>query len=328
MPRKRYYTMRTTFPLHALRRLTDFREFMILVVILAAGIALFIATPLFLTRENLLTILLSVSTEGIVAIGMTVLLVTGGFDLSVGSTVGVCGAVTALCMVHGVPVIPAVLIGLGAGALIGLVNGTVIAYIGINPFITTLAMMNILRGLLLVLTGNTNISGLPGSFKWLGQGMVLGVQLPIILSIILIILGDIWLRKSRFFRQSYYIGGNERAAILSGIAVKRVTLFNYALTGLLAALAGIVMTARFGAASTTTGSGLELRVISAVIIGGASLQGGEGTILGSFLGCLLMAIIVNALTLLGVNVNWNTFVIGATLLIAVMIDTLAKRRRG
>ena len=136
------------------------------------------------------------------------------------------------------------------------------------------------------------------------------------------------LRKSRFFRQNYYIGGNERAAILSGIDVDRIKIFNYALTGFLAALAGIVMTARLGAASVTAGTGMELKVISAVIIGGASLQGGEGTVIGAFLGSLLMAIIVNSLTLLGVDIYWNTLVIGATLLLAVTIDTVGKKRRG
>lgn len=309
-----------------LKRLTDFREFMILAVIIVAAFGMWAATPYFLTAPNLMAVLLSLSIESIVAIGMTVLLVAGGFDLSVGSTVALCGALTAMGLVHGFPVPMAVILGLATGVGVGAVNGLIIAYVGINPFITTLGMMSILRGLLLVVTRGTNIAGLPESFNIIGQGKLLGVQLPIVLSIILIIVGDILLRKSRFFRQSYYIGGNLRAAVLSGIPVRKVTVFNYALIGFLAALAGIVMTARLGAASVTAGTGLELRVISAVIIGGASLQGGEGTVLGSFLGCLLMALIVNALTLLGVDVYWNTLVIGATLLIAVMLDTLVKHR--
>jgi ribose transport system permease protein len=135
------------------------------------------------------------------------------------------------------------------------------------------------------------------------------------------------LRKSRFFRQNYYIGGNEKAARLSGIPVDKMKILSYTLTGLLAGIAGIVMTARLGSASVTAGSGLELRVITAVIIGGASLQGGEGTVVGAFLGSLLMALITNALTLLGVDVYWQTFVIGATLLVAVLIDRLGKLRK-
>lgn len=155
--------------------------------------------------------------------------------------------------------------------------------------------------------------------------MVLGIQTPIIIAAVLIVVGDILLRRFRFFRQNYYIGGNERAARLSGIAVDRMKTLAYVLTGLFAGLAGIVMTSRLGAASMTAGTGLELRVITAVIIGGASLQGGEGTVLGAFLGSLLMALITNALTLLGVDVYWQTFVIGATLLAAVMIDQLGKK---
>jgi ribose transport system permease protein len=311
-----------------LKRLTEFREFMILYLIVLAGIAMSVASPIFLTRGNILATLLGLSIESIVAIGMTVLLVSGGFDLSVGSTVALTGAVTALCLVNGFPVYLAVPVGLGLGALIGLLNGLIIAEIGINPFITTLAMMSIVRGVLQVVTGGQNVSGLPHSFKVTGQGSLFGIQYPILISLALIVLGDLLLRKSRFFRQNYYIGGNEKAAILSGIDVKRMKIFNYGLTGFLAALAGIIMTARLGAASNTAGEGLELRVISAVIIGGASLQGGEGTVAGAFLGSLLMAMIVNALTLLGVSIYWTTLVIGATLLTAVMIDTLGKKRKG
>ncbi len=311
-----------------LRKLTDFREFMILMIIIGASIIMSLASPIFLTKLNILANLLSVSIEAIVAIGMTILMVSGGFDMSVGSTVALTGAVTAMSMNAGVPVLLAILIGLAVGVLIGGINGILIAKVGINPFITTLGMMSIVRGLLLVVTKARNITGLPSSFKVIGQGKVMGVQYPIIIALVLLIIGDVLLRKSRFFRQNYYIGGNERAAILSGIDVDRIKIFNYALTGFLAALAGIVMTARLGAASVTAGTGMELKVISAVIIGGASLQGGEGTVIGAFLGSLLMAIIVNSLTLLGVDIYWNTLVIGATLLLAVTIDTVGKKRRG
>lgn len=313
--------------MNRLKQLTQFREFMILLIILVAGVIMSFASPIFLTQGNLLSLLLSLSIESIVAIGMTVLMVAGGFDLSVGSTVALTGAVTAFCLRAGAPVPVAIAAGLALGTLIGVLNGVIIAKIGINPFITTLGMMSIVRGILLVVTQGKNIAGLPESFKVIGQGTVSGIQYPILIAAVLIVIGDLLLRKSRFFRQNYYIGGNERAAVLSGIAVDSIKIFNYALIGCLAALAGIVMTARLGAASVTAGTGLELKVISAVIIGGASLQGGEGTVVGSFLGSLLMAIIVGSLTLLGVDVYWNTLVIGATLLLAVMIDVLGKRRQ-
>lgn len=313
--------------LDPLRRLTSFREFMILAIVVAGCVAMWITTPIFMTFANWSALLLQVSIECVVAIGMTILLVSGGFDLSVGSTFALAGAVTAMTIVSGVPPGIAFFIGLGTGAVIGFLNGFIIAKIGINPFVTTLAMMSIVRGLLLVITRGRNISGLPESFRVLGQGKVLGVQNPIWIALLMVLLGDILLRKSRFFRQNYYLGGNERAAVLSGIKVQRLKIFNYALTGALAAFSGILMTARLGAASVTAGTGLELKVISAVIIGGASLKGGEGTILGSFLGSLLMGILVGALTILGVDVYWNTLVIGATLLLAVLIDTFGRYRR-
>jgi len=239
----------------------------------------------------------------------------------------VCGAIAAMAAVSGVPTILAIVASLLLGAFIGFINGWIIARIGINPFVTTLAMMSIIRGILLVITRGKNIAGLPDDFQMLGQGEVLGVQNPIWIALLLVLLGDILTRKVRFFRQNYYLGGNERAARLSGIPVDRLKIFNYALTGVLAAFAGVIMTARLGAASVTAGTGLELKVISAVIIGGASLSGGEGTVLGSFLGALLMGILVGSLTLLGVDVYWNSLVIGGTLLVAVLLDSLGRRRR-
>ena len=308
-------------------RLTSFREFMILAIVVAGCIAMWLTTPIFMTFANWSALLLQVSVECVVAIGMTILLVSGGFDLSVGSTFALSGAVTAMTIVAGVHPTIAVVIGLGTGAVIGFLNGFIIAKVGINPFVTTLAMMSIVRGMLLVITRGRNISGLPESFRVLGQGSLFGIQNPIWIALLMVLVGDILLRKSRFFRQNYYLGGNERAAVLSGIKVERLKIFNYAFTGALAAFAGVLMTARLGAASVTAGTGLELKVISAVIIGGASLKGGEGTILGSFLGSLLMGILVGALTILGVDVYWNTLVIGATLLLAVLIDTFGRYRR-
>jgi ribose transport system permease protein len=313
--------------LDLLKRLTSFREFMILAIVVTGCVVMWFTTPIFMTFGNWSALLLQVSIECIVAIGMTVLLVSGGFDLSVGSTFALGGAVTAMAIVWGVPPLVAALLGLGTGAVIGFLNGFIIARIGINPFVTTLAMMSMVRGLLLVITRGRNISGLPESFRVLGQGSLFGIQNPIWIALLMVLIGDIFLRKSRFFRQNYYLGGNERAAVFSGIKVERLKIFNYAITGLLAAFAGILMTARLGAASVTAGTGLELKVISAVIIGGASLKGGEGTILGSFLGSLLMGILVGALTILGVDVYWNTLVIGATLLLAVLIDTFGRYRR-
>jgi ribose transport system permease protein len=273
----------------------------------------------------LLAVMLGLSLEAIIAVAMVHLMVTGGFDMSVGSIVAFTGACTALMLRGGVPVVFAVLLGMVLGAAIGLFNGLIVAKIGINPFVTTLSSLSLYRGLTLIVTRGQNVTGLPAAFKAIGQAKLWGIQTPIIISVVLLIIGDILLRNSRFFRQSYYIGGNEHAARLSGIAVDKIKILAYVLTGLFAAISGIVMTARLGSASVTAGTGLELRVITAVIIGGASLAGGEGTILGAFLGTLLMGLISNALTLTGVDVYWQTFVTGATLLTAVLIDTLSKK---
>jgi ribose transport system permease protein len=309
-------------------RLVAAHEFFLVVILLVAGLAMHLASDQFLSATNLSAMLLGLAVESIVAIGMTILLVSGGFDLSVGSTMALAGGVTAMVLVAGVPVVPAVLLGLLVGAAVGLVNGVVIAWVRLNPFIATLAMMSAARGLLLVLTGGNSITGLPAGFKVIGQWKPLGIQFPIIICLGLVLAFDFLLRRSRFLRQNYYIGSNEKAAFLCGIPVARMKIFNYTLTGLLAAVAGIVFAARFGAASMTAGRELELKVITAVVIGGASLSGGEGTILGAFLGSCLMALISDAITMLGVDANWNQLVLGLALFTAVLIDTINKRRRG
>jgi len=309
------------------RRLADQREFVLAVTLLAMVAYVAVRHPEALTLDNMSVVFLALSVQAIVAIGMTNLLVSGGFDLSVGSTAGLTAAVAALAMRSDVPVPVAILLGLALGAAIGVANGLMIAKIGINPFITTLGMMGVIRGLLEVITQGQNISGLPDAFKWIGQEKFLGVQHPILICLVMVAVGDVLLRKSRFFRQNYYIGGSEKAAVLSGINVDAMKVFNYTLTGALAAVAGILLASRFGSVSISLGKDMELKVITAVIIGGASLQGGEGTVFGAFLGSLLMAMIVSAITIFQIDVYWTTFIIGATLLVAVLIDTLTKRGR-
>jgi len=315
----------------ALRRivaLADRREFMILYIIVLGVIGLTYAKPEFLSKPSVAAVMLSLTATSIIAIGMTILLVSGTFDLSVGSTFALAGTVTAIWLKGGMPAPMAIGLGLGVGVLIGLINGLIITEIGINAFITTLGMMGLVRGLMMVVSGGRNISELPATFNALGQGeLIPGVQNPIVISIVLIVVCDFLLRRSRFFRQSYYIGGNESAAILSGINVKRIKVFNFALVGFLAALAGIITTARLGSASTSAGNGLELKVISAAIIGGASLKGGAGTILGALLGAVLMSIIVSSITLLDIGTNWVDFVIGAALLLAVMADMTGRKTK-
>ncbi len=307
-------------------RLARQREFVILLTVILVVVMMSFASPVFLTTGNILALLLSLSIESLIAVGMVNLMVGGGFDMSVGSVLGFTGVIAAMLMRASVPVPLAVLLALVLGGAIGLWNGLIVAKLKINPFVTTLSSLSIFRGLTYILTSGRNIAGLPDSFKQIGQFRLAGVQLPIIYAAVVLIVGDILMRNARFFRQNYYIGGNERAARLSGINVDGVTIFNYVLTAVLAAMAGIVFTSRMGSSSCQAGNGLELRVITAVILGGASLRGGSGSVFGAFLGVLLMALIANALTLLNVDIYWQTFVVGVVLIVAVFIDTVSRSK--
>lgn len=309
------------------RKAAKQREIFIFLIIMAIALGMSIQTPIFYSFGNLSALLLGVSIEVIIAVGMANLMISGGFDMSVGSVLAFSGAISAMSVKAGAPVILAVLIGIAIGLMAGLFNGFVVAKLKINPFVTTLASLSLFRGLTLIVTRGQNVAGLGDSFNTIGQSVWLGLQSPIWYAVILVIIGDIVMRNSRFFRQNYYIGGNDKSARLSGINVDRMTILNYAIVGILAGIAGVVVTSRMGSASVTQGTGLELRVITSTIIGGASLQGGEGSVLGAFLGSLLMALITNALNLLGVDVYWHTFVTGATLLLAVLIDQMGKNRK-
>lgn len=309
------------------RQLASFREFVLLLVIIAFALIMTAATPIFLTRLNIEAILLALSVESTIAIGMVILLISGGLDLSVGSTLAFVGVVAGLALTGGVGALPSMLIGLLAAFAVGLLNGMLVAKLKINPFITTLGTMITIRGLLLILAQGRAVLNLPKSFTVIGQGRLFGIQYPIFALILLVIGGDLLLRNSRFFRQSYYIGGNENAARLSGINVDLVKIFNYCLVAVLAGVAGLMITARFGSSSLTVGTGIELRVITACIIGGASLSGGEGSVLGAFLGALFMGMLANALNLLGVDVYYQSFITGLILILAVVFDVLNERRK-
>ncbi|MHB1347819.1 MAG: ABC transporter permease [Candidatus Humimicrobiaceae bacterium] len=306
-----------------LKGITKQREFVIFIIVVIVFTIMSFASPVFLSGRNLLALLLSLSIESVIAVGMVMLFVSGGFDLSVGSVLGFTGVIVAMLLKAGIPTYLAMLIALLAGGVVGLWNGFVVAKLKINAFVTTLASLSIIRGLTFILTKGRNIAVLPDSFKAVGQARIGDmVQLPIIYALIFVIAGDILLRNSRFFRQSYYIGGNEKAAKLSGINVDKIIIINFVITALFAAFAGVVFASRMGSASAQAGSGLELKVITAVILGGASLQGGSGSVFGAFLGVFLMALIYNALTLLGVDIYWQQFVVGIVLISAVIIDTL------
>jgi len=305
------------------------RELTILASVVLAVVVFGALNPRFLRLESALTILEGASTDGLIVIGMTVVIVCGAFDMSVGSAMAVCGLVAALAMKAHAPIALAVLAALAAGALIGWTNGFIVARLKINPFITTLGTMSILRGIVQVVTRSVPPSGFPEGFlkiAWgsaftlrLPGGPPLEVRFPILLLVAAMIAGDVLLRRMAYLRQVYFVGSNEPAARLTGIPAARVKIFAFMLTGVLAAAAGVIATSRANAIDANAGMGAELRVIAAVIVGGASLSGGRGSILGSFLGLLLMQIITMGLVFIDVAAEAQQIAIGLVLILAAII---------
>ena len=282
----------------------------------------------FPTFDNISLVLLNLSIESIVAVGMMLLLISGMFDLSVGSVVAFAGSITAYLMYYYGMYTPfAILIGLGLSGIVGLVNGLLVAKVGINPLIQTLAMMGIVRGLALMIAG-AGIQNLPADFNAIGQTKILGIQSPVWFMLIIVAVFSILVARTVFFRQFYYIGGNEKAANLSGIRVDRVKIIGFVIISSLAGIAGILLASRLGAALATSGRGMDLRGITAVILGGASLLGGQGKIIGALLGTLFMGLVSNIMILARVSGYWQEIILGLILIGAVAIDILLKKRAG
>jgi ribose transport system permease protein len=297
-----------------------------LLIIIICIITSIVYPTTFATFDNFSQVFLNFSIDAIVAVGMMLLLIAGMFDLSVGSVVALSGGLAAhLMYYYGVPVPFAVAAGLGAAGLVGLVNGFFIARQGINPMIQTLATMGIARGLALMLSG-AGIQNLPYWYNAIGQSKLLGLSMPIWYMLFIVILFTILTQKTIFFRRYYYIGGNEKAARLSGIRVEKMKLYAFLLTALLAGVAGILLSSRLGAALSTSGRGLELRVITAVILGGASLSGGVGKIPGALLGALFMGLVGNIMILARVSGYWQEIILGIILIAAVWLDMVLQRR--
>lgn len=310
-----------------LLRLLRVREMAMLVLILLSCVIMSFLSPYFLSITNFLSIARGFSMEGMVTIGMALLLITGAFDLSIGPVMALSGIVTAFMIVSlRVPYGIAFLGGLSVGVIVGAINGTLVTRIKVNPLIATLGMMTITRGMALGLTQGSPVVNVPSDFAWIGQGNVGGIPVPFLILGVLVLVVDILLRKGRTLRQLYYIGGNQKAARLSGIPVDRIILLTFIGSGLAAALGGIITMARLTSGIPTAYAGVELRVIAACVIGGASLSGGEGTIVGALLGLVFMALVSNAMTMLGVSVYWEGVVTGAILIFAVAMDMLSRRR--
>ena len=319
-------TAKRTFK-NTLVDLLKIREMAMILLILISCAIMSIASPYFLSLANFIAIARGFAMEGLVVVGMAMLLISGNFDLSVGSVMALAGICSAWLMVglHLHPV-AAVAGGVIVGGLAGLINGIVVTRIKVNPLIATLGMMAIARSFALGLTSGRPVIGVPMSFAWVGQGSIAGIPVPVWIMILIVLIADILLRRGRALRQLYYVGGSEKAAKLSGINVDRVVFFAFIASGMFAALAGIISMARLTSGVPTAFVGVELRIIAACVIGGASLSGGEGTVAGALLGLIFMALVTNALTLFGVSIYWEGVVTGTILTLAVSIDMISRRR--
>ncbi|MBZ5749584.1 ABC transporter permease subunit [Metabacillus rhizolycopersici] len=281
-----------------------------------------ILNPSFLEPLNILNLLRQVAINALIAFGMTFVILTGGIDLSVGAILALSSALTAGMMVSGVDPILAIIIGCILGGLMGTVNGLFITKGKMAPFIATLATMTIFRGLTLVYTGGNPITGLGDNylFQLFGRGYFLGIPVPAITMILAFVFLFILLHKTPFGRKTYAIGGNEKAALISGIKVPKVKIMIYSLSGMLAALAGAILTSRLNSAQPTAGTSYELDAIAAVVLGGTSLSGGKGRIFGTLIGALIIGTLNNGLNLLGVSSFYQMVVKGIVILIAVLLD--------
>ncbi|MCM3177241.1 ABC transporter permease subunit [Cytobacillus horneckiae] len=302
--------------LGSLQKLGPVLGLLLIIIILA------IMSPNFSTTENIFNVLRQVSINALIAFGMTFVILTGGIDLSVGSILALASALTAGMLASGMDPILAVLLGLLAGAAMGLFNGLIIAKGKVAPFIATLATMTIFRGLTLVYTEGRPITGLSDavSFQMLGKGYFLGIPFPVITMLIAYLILYFLLKKTTFGRGVYAIGGNEEASRLSGLKVDRLKMGVYSLSGLLAALAGITLMSRLDSAQPTAGTSYELDAIAAVVLGGTSLSGGRGWIFGTLIGALIIGVLNNGLNLLNVSSFYQQVVKGGVILLAVLID--------
>ncbi|MDD5170711.1 MAG: ABC transporter permease [Syntrophales bacterium] len=300
-----------------------------IVGVLALLIVFFsIVSNSFLSADNLLTVARQVAMLGISAVGMTCVILTTGIDLSVGSVMGITSIVGALLMTSaGFPILPAVLLTLLMAAGIGLINGLFVAYIRVPALITTLAMMTILRGLCYVLCGGMPVWGLPESFKKLGQGYVGQMPIPVLIMLGVFAVGWVFLNRTRNGRYIYGLGGNREAVRLSGVYTARVETLVFVLSGFLTGLAGIIMLSRINTGQPKIGTGYEMDVITAVVLGGVSIMGGEGSLLGVLVGVLITGVLANGMILMDVSEYYQQIAKGLVLLTAVTFDTLAKRRK-
>ena len=307
-----------------------------LAALLLMIIAMSLLSDSFATSDNIFNVLRQVSVNLCISVGMTLVILTGGIDLSVGSVLAFCGALAAGLMKDGISLPEAgvhivftffgvIFAALLAGAALGAFNGLMVTRFKIPPFIATLGMLTMARGFTMLYTNGYPITGLGKSFAFLGTGWALGIPMPVIVSVVIVLVSIFWMRKSRMGRYIYATGGNERATRLSGINVDKVKMLVYTIAGVLSAVAGLLVTARLDSAQPNAGTGYELDSIAAVVIGGTSLSGGKGTILGTVIGALIIGVLNNGLVLLNVSPFWQQVIKGMVILLAVILDRKSRK---
>jgi ribose transport system permease protein len=305
------------------------REMNILAVLIIVSLIISLFSPYFLTINNIMGVSRTISITAIMAVGMTMVIITGGIDLSVGSIMGLSSLMTAILFQHGFPTIAAVTVGILIGVVAGLINGLLITKVNLPPFIATLGTLSIGRGLIYMITKGFPITpNIPESYSFIGQGYLGFVPIPVIAMLVLMIVFSIIMSRTRFGRHVYAIGGNETAAKLSGVKTNLTKIMVYVLSGTISAVAGIILFARLSSAEPASGFGAELEVIAAAAIGGASLAGGYGSIIGAIIGAALIGVISNGIVLLNINTYSQQAITGIVILIAVSIDMWRSKRKG
>jgi len=303
------------------------KRFLPFVSLIALCVLIAVLEPRFLSAGNLASVARQTTVITIMAMGMTMVMVSGGIDLSVGSMLALAGVIGAFAMVGGAPVIAGIAVCVAIGAVCGLINGVAVATLRIPPFIVTLGAMGIYRGISLLITDGKAVVGLPSSFGSLAEGNLFGiVPVPLLIVVVIALTVHFILTSTRLGRYCYAIGSNIEAARYAGVRVSRYQMVFYALLGALTGLAGAIEAARLITGQPTSGEGYELRVIAAVVIGGGSLSGGQGTVIGTIIGSLIMGVLANGANLLGISSFTQQIVIGAVIVLAVTFDEFQRRR--
>jgi ribose/xylose/arabinose/galactoside ABC-type transport system permease subunit len=326
-PESEYQNRRLRLPAMA-TRIAQARESGILLFLLALCVVIGIVNPIFLSAENLANILRTTSFIFLMAIAMTFVLISGGLDLSVASVFALGGVVASMAVTHGWGVVLSVLAGLFVGLVVGVLNGVLVIKFSIPALIVTLGTMYMVRGVVLIVTQGVAIYPLTPEFNTLGQGDLLGIPYVILIAIVLAVIAHVVLNYTAYGRSIYAIGGNEETSRLAGISTKFLKGSVYVLSGLAAALSGLIMAGRLNSAQPNVGSGYELLVIAGVIIGGTSLFGGAGTILGTVAGTLLTSVIANGIVLMKISAYWQNLIVGAVIIVAVGLDQYRRKRSG